>query len=87
MVKFCRECGAKTTNDSSRFCRICGTGYSPGSSPPSGEFQQNQDTDQPAVLSLESVQAQLKKLIELRDSGSITEQEFSEKETELLKRM
>ncbi|MCK9592939.1 MAG: SHOCT domain-containing protein [Methanoregula sp.] len=49
--------------------------------------QMQKDKNKLTPVIFDSIPAQIKKLAELRDSGILTEQEFTNKKTELLKRM
>jgi len=50
-------------------------------------IQSNKNRNSQPMILIESIPDQIKKLAGLRDSGILTEQEFSMKKTELLKRM
>jgi hypothetical protein len=51
------------------------------------QIQKNKQKPELGYPIVESIPIQIKKLAELRDSGIITEKEFNDKKTELLKRM
>jgi len=51
------------------------------------QIQKNKQRNQPYPSIVESIPDQIKKLAELKDHGILTEQEFTTKKTELLKRL
>ena len=77
------ECSIIRIQETGIRSRLSGHRHHTGDSPPGKEREQHTSGDSAP----DSVLDILRKLAELRDSGVITEEEFTQKKTELLKRL